>query len=195
MITVAEKLKMEMPSLKAIAIAINVRPNRLYAVAKKPQPGVIYDPRQYNWEAITKFVEGHFTEELTSLKAVIKAAAELDLTLAAQDNRSRGPAKPMIDAGGGRMVVDRRKDFEVGSEVAFKKETSVLKLVFKNDCSMVFESVVPEDRGLSVMSNSTFNQKYFVDEEQMKAEIEKRKAEVEVNYLSKVAEADATPAE
>lgn len=80
------------PTLKAIAMVFDLKPMRLYNVAKTPKEGEIYDAKQYNWEAIERFMNRRLDpdQDLDSLEAVIEAALKCDEELSLSDKRRSG---------------------------------------------------------------------------------------------------------
>jgi hypothetical protein len=180
MLQTAESMGVQMPSLRAIALALDCNPQRIYNVAKKPIPGVTYDPHQYNWDAITSFIERRLSDELgvPTKEALIQKAAEIDATLAAKDRRSggNGAVRKQIDVGGGHMIPERRVEVNVGDTVVLKKDNRVFEAVYLNEASVVLQATCPPSLVLTTISNWTLNQKLIADETTKAAEIERRKA-------------------
>lgn len=163
MLKTLEKMDVAQPSLRAIAEALGVPQTRLYSVSKLPVPGVTYDPKVYNWEAITKFVTKRIggDNEHQTLEDVINAALEIDATFASRDTRRRnvggGSAKTMVDIGDGTLVPARKFAVELGDIIVTKNSDTKYKVVYMTDAGVVLQ---PEGLiTLTSLSNWTFNQK------------------------------------
>lgn len=163
MLKTIEKMEVAQPSLRAIAEALNVPQNRIYSVSKQPIPGMIYDAKVYNWDAITKFVSKRIGGDNAhqTLEDVINAALEIDASFASKDTRRRnvgsGASKSMIDIGDGTLVPTRKFAVELGDVVTMKNSTKVYTVVYKTDAAVVLQQ-----KGLlalTSLSNWTFNQK------------------------------------
>lgn len=162
MLKTLEKMEVAQPSLRAIAEALGVPQTRLYSVSKLPVPGVTYDPKVYNWDAITKFVTKRIggDNEHQTLEDVINAALEIDATFASRDTRRRnvgGSAKAMVDIGDGTLVPARKFTVELGDIIVTKNSDTKYKVVYMTDAGIVLQ---PEGLiTLTSLSNWTFNQK------------------------------------
>lgn len=161
MLATIEKLGVAQPTLRAIAEALGVPQQRIYSVSKQPKMGEVYDPKVYNWDAITKFVEKRLTDELPDFEAVINKALEIDAELATRDGRrgTRGSSKELIQVGD-KFVPARKYNFNIDDELALKGDGNVYKVVYQTPVSMVLQPVAPvESEMLTCLSNWTLNQK------------------------------------
>lgn len=161
MLSTIEKMGVAQPSLRAIAEALGTPQQRIYSVSKQPKMGEVYDPKVYNWDAITKFVEKRFSDELPTFEAVINKALEIDAELAQRDGRRgvRSSSKELIKVGD-KFVPARKYNFEIGDEIALKGDGNVYKVVYQTEVSMVLQPIAPvESEALTCLSNWTLNQK------------------------------------
>lgn len=176
MLSTIEKMGVAQPSLRAIAEALGTPQQRIYSVSKQPKMGEVYDPKVYNWDAITKFVEKRLSDELPTFEAVINKALEIDAELAQRDGRrgTRGSSKELIQVGD-KFVPARKYNFEIGDEIALKNDGNVYKVVYQTSVSMVLQPIAPvESEALTCLSNWTLNQK-ILGASQLAEGIEARK--------------------
>ena len=132
-------------TLKAIAGVFNLPAVRLYAVAKTPKEGVVYDSHVYNWEAIEKFVNRRLGQEgfPATMEEVIDQALIIDAELKAADGRrsankgTAGNKKIEVD---GKMIPERKysnyemydaEGNETGNLIVLKKDPNVYKMVYQ----------------------------------------------------------------
>lgn len=155
---VAEGKIAEYPTLKAMAAVFGLNPQRLYAVAKTPKEGEIYDARVYNWDAIEKFVLRRLSDDMT-IEAFVEAAIEKNAELALQDGR-KGPrisdAERYVKYSEGLMP-RRKYDVSEGSKILLKKDKkNVYVVVLASDTHVV---IAPENypTEYKVFANWTFN--------------------------------------
>lgn len=162
MLKTIQDMGVAQPSLRAIAEALEVPQQRLYSVAKQPKAGEIYDAKVYNWDAISKFVAKRLNDELSTMEDVVNRALEIDVELSSKDGRKgrvAGAGKELIQVGD-KMIPARRYNFEIGDEVALKKDPSVYEVVYQTSVSMVLKPVFPvATEMLTCLSNWTLNQK------------------------------------
>ena len=161
MLSTIERMGVAQPSLRAIAEALGTPQQRSYSVSKQPKMGEVYDPKVYNWDAITKFVEKRLSDELPTFEAVINKALEIDAELAQRDGRrgTRSSSKELIQVGD-KFVPARKYNFEIGDEIALKGDGNVYKVVYQTSVSMVLQPIAPvESEALTCLSNWTLNQK------------------------------------
>lgn len=176
MLSTIEKMGVAQPSLRAIAEALGTPQQRIYSVSKQPKMGEVYDPKVYNWDAITKFVEKRLSDELPTFEAVINKSLEIDAELAQRDGRrgTRGSSKELIQVGD-KFVPARKYNFEIGDEIALKNDGNVYKVVYQTSVSMVLQPIAPvESEALTCLSNWTLNQK-ILGASQLAEGIEARK--------------------
>ena len=125
------------PSLKALAMIHGLNPVRLYAVAKTPKEGVLYDPKVYNWDAVGKFIARRFDEgegKFQSFEQVIDAALAADAELQLQDGRkSRGSKVEKIELGDRTIPVRKWPSFEMeaGLNIVMRDDPQVYKIVYQ----------------------------------------------------------------
>lgn len=153
----------EQPSLKAIAIVLEVPQQRLYSVAKQPKAGEVYDAHIYNWDAISKFIAkriGKDGDAYATFEEVYDEAIKTDAELGASDKRRgpRGSSKVEIDLGDGKKMPARRKELKVGDKVVLKGDDKDYEVVMLTDTHTVMQ--IKDTTVLSCLSNWTMNQKY-----------------------------------
>lgn len=176
MLETIEKMGVAQPSLRAIAEALGVPQQRIYSVSKQPKAGETYDPKVYNWDAITKFVTKRLSDELPDFESVINKALEIDAELATKDGRrgTRASSKELIQVGD-KFVPARKYNFENGDEIALKGDGNVYMAVYQTPVSMVLQPVAPVASDmLTCLSNWTLNQK-ILGASQLAEGIEDRK--------------------
>lgn len=109
-------------SLKALAAVFGLNAVRLYSVAKTPKEGVIYDAKEYNWDAVERFctkrLDKDANEPLGTLEKIIDLALAEDERLRNTDRRraaggTPASALPTIEVDGREMPVRRFKNFEI----------------------------------------------------------------------------------
>ncbi len=148
------------PTLKAIALALNVPYPRLHGVAKQPQEGVVYDRNVFNWDAIDRFITRRLDAEkgFATVEEVIAKALEIDEQLKIEDGR-RGLAKAKITLADGSEIIGRKYELAVGDSIILKKDEKKVphKIVYTTVSHIV---VQPEGGELLIsMSNNTSNWK------------------------------------
>ena len=168
-----EKIVSELgtPSLKAFAAVFDLKPVRLYSVAKQPKEGVVYDAKVFNWDAIERFIVRRLDADkgLATLEDVVKAALVKDEEFKTNDGRrSRGEGsgygeKIEVD---GKMVAKRRfANFEMenGQLVTLKKDAEVYAIVLQTASHTVLRPVNSADptdfkgNDVKVISNGMLN--------------------------------------
>lgn len=168
-----EKIVSELgtPSLKAFAAVFDLKPVRLYSVAKQPKEGVVYDAKVFNWDAIERFIVRRLDADkgLATLEDVVKAALVKDEEFKTNDGRrSRGEGsgygeKIEVD---GKMVAKRRfANFEMenGQLVTMKKDPEVYAIVLQTASHTVLRPVNSADptdfkgNDVKVISNGMLN--------------------------------------
>lgn len=166
--------KMGTPTLKALAAVFDLKPVRLYSVAKQPKEGVVYDAKVYNWDAIERFITRRLDAEkgLPDLEAVIAKALEIDEELKKTDRRRapRGEGgsygqKIEVD---GKMIPARRfanHEMSSGMFVALKGDPRVYEIVMQTLSHTVLRPVKSPNKGdydgndIKVISNGMLNLK------------------------------------
>ena len=151
------------PTLKAMASALEVPAQRLYSVAKQPIEGKEYNAKEYNWDAIQRFVgrrlEGKFADYDAFIEAAILADEQLKTSDGRRGGRSAGPKADDITLADGSVIPGRRTAIEVGQTVYMKqpggvKEFQVVLLTETHACMQQVGTPI-----LTSYSNWTLNQK------------------------------------
>ena len=158
------------PSLRAFAMVLDVPSTRLYATAKKPVAGQVWDPESKNWDALNEFFTGKLEAEgaaYTSMEELVVAAAEKDKWIAENANVRVATGSNLIDVDGGKMPKRKAAMFEMGSEneslICFKHDGGVYKMVYQT-AGYTCVRAVNEDGSFAkeevrVLSNATLNTK------------------------------------
>jgi len=171
-----------MPTLKAIAMALGVPAPRVYAVAKQPQEGVIYDAKAFNWDAVERFVTKRLhPDTFETIEALIAKAVEIDAELKLTDKRrtSKHPPIEMITVDGKEIPKRRYPSYEMdsGMFVVLRRSPYVYKIVYQTLSHTVLVPVVNEDgvalnEKVLIRSNAMMNTNAFapaqLDEEMAK---------------------------
>ena len=157
-------------SLKAFALALDIPATRLYAIAKRPIIGQVYDPNAKNWDAINEFLTNKVTAAdavITSLEELVAVAVEKEKWMAENVTARVATGSNLIDVDGGKMPKRKAAMFEMGSEqeslICFKHDAGVYKMVYQ---TLGYTAIrqVNEDGSFAkeeirVVSNSTLNTK------------------------------------
>ena len=146
------------PTLKAIAMAHDLPPVRLYSVAKQPKEGEIYDAKVYNWDAIERFIARRFEEgKFVNFEQVVEAALALDEELKLTDGRRTrrgGPAVEKKEIDGKMVQMRKHASFEkdAGMFIVLKGDPNVYKIVYQTITHTVLVPV--DDKAGTVTSNA-----------------------------------------
>lgn len=148
------------PTLKAIAMVFDIQPVRLYAVAKQPKEGQIYDAKVYNWDAIERFVTRRLSADkgIETLEDVITKALEIDAELKTSDGRrsaNRGLGTNRKIEVDGVMIPARKYEsynMDSGNLICLRKDPNVYKIIHQTLSTTVLVPVV--DREGTVTSNA-----------------------------------------
>ena len=157
-------------SLKAFALALEIPATRLYAIAKRPIIGQVYDPNAKNWDAINEFLTNKVTAAdatITSLEELVTVAVEKEKWMAENATARVSTGSNLIDVDGGKMPKRKAVMFEMGNEqeslICFKHDAGVYKMVYQ---TLGYTAIrqVNEDGSFAkeeirVVSNSTLNTK------------------------------------
>ena len=157
-------------SLKAFALALEIPATRLYAIAKRPIIGQVYDPNAKNWDAINEFLTNKVTAAdatITSLEELVTVAVEKEKWMAENTTARVATGSNLIDVDGGKMPKRKAVMFEMGNEqeslICFKHDAGVYKMVYQ---TLGYTAIrqVNEDGSFAkeeirVVSNSTLNTK------------------------------------
>lgn len=157
-------------SLKAFALALDIPATRLYAIAKRPIVGQVYDPNAKNWDAINDFLTAKVSAPdatITSIEELVKVAAEKEKWMAENATARVATGNNLIDVDGGKMPKRKSAMFEMGNEqeslLCFKHDAGVYKMVYQ---TLGYTAIrqVNEDGSFAkeeirVISNATLNTK------------------------------------
>lgn len=157
-------------SLKAFALALDIPATRLYAIAKRPIIGQVYDPNAKNWDAINEFLTNKVTAAdatITSLDELVLVAAEKEKWMAENASTRVATGSNLIDVDGGKMPKRKAAMFDMGSEqeslICFKHDAGVYKMVYQTlgytAIRRVNEDGTFAKEEIRVVSNSTLNTK------------------------------------
>ena len=157
-------------SLKAFALALDIPATRLYAIAKRPIIGQVYDPNAKNWDAINEFLSNKVTSAdatITSLEELVAVAVEKEKWMAENATARVATGNNLIDVDGGKMPKRKAAMFDMGSEqeslICFKHDAGVYKMVYQTlgytAIRQVNEDGTFAKEEIRVVSNSTLNTK------------------------------------
>ena len=157
-------------SLKAFALALDIPATRLYAIAKRPIIGQVYDPNAKNWDAINEFLTNKVTAAdatITSLEELVLVAVEKEKWMAENATARVATGSNLIDVDGGKMPKRKAAMFDMGSEqeslICFKHDAGVYKMVYQTlgytAIRQVNEDGTFAKEEIRVVSNSTLNTK------------------------------------
>ena len=157
-------------SLKAFALALDIPATRLYAIAKRPIVGQVYDPEAKNWDAINEFFAGKVAAEgglYGSIEELVEAAVEKEKWIAENVTARVATGSNLIDVDGGKMPKRKTAMFEMGGEqeslICFKHDPAVYKMVYQTlgytAIRQVNEDGTFAKEEIRVVSNSTLNTK------------------------------------
>ena len=157
-------------SLKAFALALDIPATRLYAIAKRPIIGQVYDPNAKNWDAINEFLTNKVTAAdatITSLEELVTVAVEKEKWMAENATARVATGSNLIDVDDGKMPKRKAAMFEMGSEqeslICFKHDAGVYKMVYQTlgytAIRQVNEDGTFAKEEIRVVSNSTLNTK------------------------------------
>ena len=149
-----------MPTLKAVAAAMDIPYPRMHAVSKQPEEGMVYDRNAFNWYAISRFLTRRLDAEngFASLEEITAKAIELDAEIKSQDGRrAASVGKRTVTLSDGTQIAARKYDFKVGDTTTIKKDESgkVYEVVYLTVSHIVLKVVGSEE--LYCMSNNTAN--------------------------------------
>lgn len=160
------------PTLKAIAVVLDVPAQRIYTVAKQPKEGEVYDAKVYNWEAIERFINRRLDPDkgLATVEDVIDAALVKDTELKEVDgrrsgNRSGAATHAKITVDGKEIDVRKYPNFEMDANVpvCLRKDANVYKIVMQTASHTVLRPVNADGEFASdtvkVISNGMLNMK------------------------------------
>jgi len=105
------------PSLKALALAVEENPKKIYRVAKYLYKGRQMRKRENNWYAIDNFLRNRMADptDIAQLTAIVSRAHEIDIELTAKDRRRTGTGfysqVKDIELKGGKWYPKRREAY------------------------------------------------------------------------------------
>lgn len=155
------------PTLKAMASVLGVPAQRLYSVAKQPIEGKEYNAKEYNFDAINRFVARRLEGKFDSMDAFIAEAQLVDEQLKTSDGRRRGRTAGAakaddIQLADGSVIPGRRAELEVG-QVVYMRGNGKNAVPKMYEVAMMTETHVvlqePNSPVLASYSNWTLNQK------------------------------------
>lgn len=162
----------ETPTMRAIAMAVDCAPTKLYSLGKKPVPGQVYDPSVTNWDAINAFLGTKIVEPeqdgFHSMEDIVNAAYEMEQVIKSQDGRrGTGTGNNLIEVDGEKIPARKSAKFEMGSEqesfICLKKDANVYKIVYQTMSHTILRPVNEAGEFVSnelrAVSNLTLNTK------------------------------------
>ena len=148
------------PTLKQLAVVLDLQVERLRNVAKKPIVGEAYDPKATNWDAIDAFITNRLERTgYASLEEVYAAAAEVEITTT---SRGTGSKIQMLDIEGSLTTPDRKCALVPGDIIVEKKSGAEFVVDYTNATIVVFKPVSAEGKETlsHAIGNRIFNNKY-----------------------------------
>ena len=147
------------PSLKQLAVVLDVQVERIKNVAKKPVPGVAYDPKNINWDAVDTFVTNRLERTgYESLEDVYAAALEVEVTTRV----AGGASKVMLDIEGSTTTPARKAELAEGDLITEKATGETFEVCYVNETIIVYKPISAEGKiTLShAIGNRIFNNKF-----------------------------------
>ena len=103
------------PSLKQLAVVLDVQMDRIRSVAKKPIVGQAYDPKAINWDAIETFISNRLERTgYDSIEDVFAAALEVE---DAKPARAAKAEIAMLDVEGSETTPARKIEVNAGDTI------------------------------------------------------------------------------
>jgi hypothetical protein len=188
----------EQPSLKAMAMTLEVKPVRIYQVAKTPVEGQVFDPRVYNMDAVEGFIGRRLSADkgYGTFDEFIDKAIQVDETIKANDGRrSTGSSEGKFIQVGEVLVPVRRREYNIGDKILIKGEESAepYEIVYMSDTHLVLKQESAPT--LRLMSNWLVNIKIIPPDRYDETLAKRQAAAAEVQAEPNGACQDATPAE
>lgn len=147
------------PSLKQLAVVLDLQVERIKNVAKKPIVGEAYDPKAINWDAVDAFVTNRLERTgYGSLEEVYAAACEVEVATRV----AGGASKVMLEVEGSTTTPARKSDLLVGDIITEKATGENFEVCFVNETIVVYHPIVEEGKiALShAIGNRIFNNKF-----------------------------------
>ncbi len=147
------------PSLKQLAVVLDVQVERIRNVARKPIVGQAYDPKAINWDAVDTFITNRLERTgYESLEAVYEAALEVEVAVRA----AGGSSKVMLDIEGSTTTPARKSELAAGDIITEKASGENFKVDYVNDTIVVYSPISAEGKiTLShAIGNRIFNNKF-----------------------------------
>lgn len=148
------------PSLKQLAVVLDVQMDRIRSVAKKPIVGQAYDPKAINWDAIETFISNRLERTgYDSIEDVFAAALEVE---DAKPARAAKAEIAMLDVEGSETTPARKIEVNAGDTIYEKKTGTEYKVEFVNETIVVFSPISLEGKLTLSRSigNRNFNSKF-----------------------------------
>ena len=170
--------------LRAFAEVLGCPATRLYAKAKTPIAGQVYDPSVTNWDALNEYFLTKLAEEKPVAKdmdELVKLAVEKEAWLKENKPVRATAGSNLIEVDGVKIPKRKASIFEMGSEqeslLCFKHDPAVYKMVYQTQSHTAIREVKPNGEfakdDVRVISNGTLNTK-CVPPTSMKKAIEER---------------------
>ena len=147
------------PSLKQLAVVLDVQVERIRNVAKKPIVGQAYDPKAINWDAVETFITNRLDRTgYESVEAVYEAALDVEVAVRA----AGGSSKVMLDIEGSTTTPARKVELAVGDIITEKATGENFEVCYTNETIVVYKPISEEGKiTLShAIGNRIFNNKF-----------------------------------
>lgn len=182
------------PTLASIARIFGISRERVYKVAKTPVTGKVFEPQEYNWEAVERFILRRLDPDIglvTLEDVIIKASKD-------KDRRKSGTGyyshKEYITVDGKSVPTRRDPNFEmlkldghdyhkkihptIAHVIMFRNDINVYKIVYQTKTHTVLRAInkVGEFSSdeLKMVSNRYMNMNALDHNSATKEELEKR---------------------
>lgn len=148
------------PSLKQLAVVLDVQMDRIRAVAKKPIAGQVFDPKAINWDAIDAFITNRL--ERTGYESVEEVYEAALLVEDAKPARAAKAEIAMLDVEGSTTTPARKIDINAGDTIYEKKTGAEFVVDYVNATIVVFSPISTEGKLTLSRSigNRNFNSKF-----------------------------------
>lgn len=146
------------PSLKQLAVVLDLQVERIRNVAKKPIVGQAYDPKAINWDAVDAFITNRLERTgYDSLEAVYEAALAVEVTI-----KAPGSSKTMLEVEGSTTTPARKSDLQAGDIIVEKATGEKFEVCYTNETIVVYKPINEEGKiTLShAIGNRIFNNKF-----------------------------------
>ena len=147
------------PSLKQLAVVLDIQVERIRNVAKKPIVGQAYDPKAINWDAVDAFITNRLERTgYESLEAVYEAALEVEVAVRV----AGGSSKVMLDIEGSTTTPARKVELAAGDTITEKATGEIFKVDYVNETIIVYSPISEEGKTTlsHAIGNRIFNNKF-----------------------------------